>query len=86
MQTSKDPTATCGFVKDKSHDMSSAAANAGTEGDLGAIDEVKSFHHEGDGEENLSSLNDLKQDLEQEADTDKAKVRNSEKMIEWTLN
>ena len=66
--------------------MSSAAANAGTEGDLGAIDEVKSFHHEGDGEENLSSLNDLKQDLEQEADTDKAKVRNSEKMIEWTLN
>lgn len=58
---------------------SAAAANAGTEGDLGAIDEVKSFHHEGDGEENLSSLNDpslndLKQDLEQEADTDKAKV------------
>lgn len=76
MQTSKGPTATCGFVKDKSHDMSSAAANPGTEGDLGAIDEVKSFHHEGDGEENLSSLNDLKQDLEQEADTDKAKVKN----------
>ena len=55
--------------------MSSAAASAGTEGDLCAIDEVKSFHHEGDGEENLSSLNDLKQDLEQEADTDKAKVK-----------
>lgn len=58
--------------------MSSAAATTGTEGDLGAIDEVKSFHHEGDGEENLSSLSelhDLKQDLEHEADTDKAKVR-----------
>ena len=59
--------------------MSSAAASAGTEGDLGAIDEVKSFHHEGDGEENLSSLNDLKQDLEQEADTDKAKVKTMNK-------
>ena len=51
------------------------------EGDLGAIDEVKSFHHEGDGEENLSSLNDLKQDLEQEADTDKAKVKNFDRRL-----
>lgn len=55
---------------------SSVIAGAIPEGELGATDEVKSFHHEGDGEENLSaSLNDLKQDLEQEANTEKAKVK-----------